>query len=143
MKAGLSHQQYIGNRDSIKSKSLYWKRGMKVEGEEKLFFRKVLLPSPIFSLTSVMTGTTTGSRPPLRKRICGEEQFQVNDRYTRDAEPRRGFRMIDKALGILKQMNKLLLKHEALGNHVRAVMTGLRSPSSSTSTTTTPSPPRS
>ncbi len=27
----------------------------------------------------------------------------------------------DKALGILKQMAELLLKHEALGNHVRAV----------------------
>ena len=40
----------------------------------------------------------------------------------RDAEPRRSFEMVeDKTLGILKQMAELLLKHEALGNHVRAV----------------------
>ena len=40
----------------------------------------------------------------------------------RDAEPRRSFEMIeDKTLGILKQMAELLLKHKALGNHVRAV----------------------
>ena len=68
-----------------------------------------------------MTGTTTGSRPT----DLAEEAPQGGTdaiAKARDAEPRRSFEMIeDKTLGILKQMAELLLKHKALGNHVRAV----------------------
>ena len=84
------------------------------EGEEKLFFRKVSPPSPIFFPLNFRNDRNHNR---IASYDLAEEAPQGGtDAITkaRDAEPRRSFEMIeDKTLGILKQMAELLLKHEA------------------------------